>query len=184
MKKEQAVDWRVIKACQEGDRDAFRALFEAYQDRTYTIAYHFCGEESLARDLTQQVFLKLFSSIGQFRFNSEFSTWLYRLVSNTCMDEHRRRRRFVPWDPSIPIDQLVERRTGEEHLGTRELAVSVRKAISELKPKLRLVILLKYFEEFSYDQMAEVLGCSPGTVASRLNRGHQMLAKKLAHLRQ
>lgn len=182
MKKEQVVDWRVIKACQEGDRDAYRVLFEAYQDRTYTIAYHFCGDDALARDLTQQVFLKLFGSIGQFRFDAEFSTWLYRLVANVCMDEHRRRRRFVPWDATAGIDRLIERKTGEEHLGRKEMAASVRKAIAELKPKLRMVILLKYFEELSYEQMATVLDCSAGTVASRLNRGHRALARKLGHL--
>jgi len=183
MKSEQAVDWRVIKACQEGDRDAFRVLFETYQDRAYSIAYHFSGDESVARDMTQQVFLKLFGSIGQFRFNSEFSTWLYRLVANVCMDEHRRRRRFIPWGSETEIYHLVERSTGEDYARRRELGASIRRAITELKPKLRMVILLKYFEELSYEEMAQALGCSPGTIASRLNRGHQMLARKLAHLR-
>jgi len=183
MKSEQAVDWRVIKACQEGDRDAFRVLFETYQDRAYSIAYHFSGDESVARDMTQQVFLKLFGSIRQFRFNSEFSTWLYRLVANVCMDEHRRRRRFIPWGSDTEIYHLVERSTGEDYARRRELGASIRRAITELKPKLRMVILLKYFEELSYEEMAQALGCSPGTIASRLNRGHQMLARKLAHLR-
>ena len=183
MKSEQGVDWRVIKACQEGDRDAFRVLFETYQDRAYSIAYHFSGDESVARDMTQQVFLKLFGSIGQFRFNSEFSTWLYRLVANVCMDEHRRRRRFIPWGSETEIYHLVERSTGEDYARRRELGASIRRAITELKPKLRMVILLKYFEELSYEEMAQALGCSPGTIASRLNRGHQMLARKLAHLR-
>ena len=183
MKSEQAVDWRVIKACQEGDRDAFRVLFETYQDRAYSIAYHFSGDESVAHDMTQQVFLKLFGSIGQFRFNSEFSTWLYRLVANVCMDEHRRRRRFIPWGSGTEIYNLVERSTGEDYARRRELGASIRRAITELKPKLRMVILLKYFEELSYEEMAQALGCSPGTIASRLNRGHQMLARKLAHLR-
>lgn len=182
--KDQAVDWRVIKACQEGDRDAFRVLFEAYQDRTYTIAYHFSGDESIASDMTQQVFLKLFNSINQFRFDSEFSTWHYRLVANVCMDEHRRRRRFLPWESLPPRFQSIDRSTGEEHVRRRELAATVRKAVAELKPKLRIVILLKYFEELSYEEMATVLDCSAGTVASRLNRGHQMLARKLGHMRK
>jgi RNA polymerase sigma-70 factor (ECF subfamily) len=184
MKKEPVIDWRVIKACQEGDRDAYRVLFEGYQDRTYNIAYHFCGDANLARDLTQQVFLKLFKSIGQFRFDSDFSTWLYRMVANVCIDEDRKRRRFVPWDPQAGIDRLIERRTGEDSVSRKEMASSVRRAVTELKPKLRIVILLKYFEEMSYEEMAAVLGCSSGTVASRLNRGHRMLATKLAHMKE
>ena len=78
---------------------------------------------------------------------------------------------------------MVERSTGEDYARRQELGASIRRAITELKPKLRMVILLKYFEELSYEEMAQALGCSPGTIASRLNRGHQMLARKLAHLR-
>lgn len=180
MRSRRGIDSDVIKACQEGDREAFRALFEAYQDRAYAIAYHFCGDPSGARDITQQVFLKLFSSIGQFRFNAEFSTWLYRLVANVCLDEHRRRKRFLPWGE---MNEMKDERSFEDHLNRREMASQVRAAVLELKPKLRMVVLLKYFEGLSYEEMADVLGCSPGTVASRLNRGHKALARKLGHLR-
>jgi RNA polymerase sigma-70 factor (ECF subfamily) len=137
----------------------------------------------MAKDMTQQVFLKLFTSIRQFRHDAEFTTWLYRLVVNVCLDEHRRRRRFVPFGEAPERSHGVARRPVEEHYRRRELAGEVQAAIAELKPKLRIAILLKYFEELSYDEMAQVLGCSPGTVASRLNRGHRMLAEKLAHLR-
>ena len=193
MKSDGAADFPVIKACQEGDRDAFRVLFESYRDRTYTIAYHFCSDETMASDITQQVFLKLFDSIRQFRFNSEFTTWLYRLVANVCMDEHRRRRRFLQWPSSSSggtgEGERIQNETRvsesiEDHIGAREMNSQVRRAVASLSPKLRLVILLRYFEDFSYDEMADVLGCSSGTVASRLNRGHQQLAKQLAHLKQ
>lgn len=193
MKSDGAGDFPVIKACQEGDRDAFRVLFESYRDRTYTIAYHFCSDETMASDITQQVFLKLFDSIRQFRFNSEFTTWLYRLVANVCMDEHRKRRRFLQWPTSTTVggteDETFASQSSapssiEDHIGAREMNSQVRRAVASLSPKLRLVILLRYFEDFSYDEMASVLGCSSGTVASRLNRGHQQLAKQLAHLKQ
>jgi RNA polymerase sigma-70 factor, ECF subfamily len=192
MKSDGAADFPVIKACQEGDRDAFRVLFESYRDRTYTIAYHFCSDETMASDITQQVFLKLFDSIRQFRFNSEFITWLYRLVANVCIDEHRRRRRFLQWpaprggsgeEADVSIFEKPVPHSIEDHIGEREMNREVRRAVASLSPKLRLVILLRYFEDFSYDQMATVLGCSSGTVASRLNRGHQQLAKQLAHLK-
>lgn len=196
----RASEQRLIAACQAGDREAFRQLFEAYQGRVWSIAVHFTGEESAARDITQQVFLKLFASIQQFRQEASFTTWLYRLVTNVCLDEQRRGRRFISFDfwrrddEAANIDeaslldwqqaQQFQQGSQEEHYTQVEIAVAVKAAVKELSPPLRLTILLKYFEDLSYDDMARVLGCSPGTVASRLNRGHKVLAQRLAHLRQ
>jgi RNA polymerase sigma-70 factor (ECF subfamily) len=181
MKNERAVDRRVIEACQAGDREAFRVLFDCWQGRVYSVAYHYCGDATAARDISQQVFLKLFSTIGQFRFQSEFSTWLYRLTANVCFDEHRRKRKFLPWSDAGDME-VKEPYTAEEKLDRRAMQSTVRAAVLELKPKLRMVILLKYFEGMSYEEMAEALGCSPGTIASRLNRGHRALARKLGSL--
>ena len=178
------IDERIIDDCRQGDREAFRLLFEAYKDKVFSIAvYSFRGDESVARDITQQVFLKLMTTIVQFRGDSEFSTWLYRLVINTCTDEQRRRRRFFPLGDSVAMKRVGERRPQEKHYARLELAESVKAAISELKPKFRLPILLKYIEGLSYEEIAAVLDCSMGTVASRLNRGHKALAKRLGHLR-
>ncbi|HYE71679.1 MAG TPA: sigma-70 family RNA polymerase sigma factor [Blastocatellia bacterium] len=179
---QRAIDKNLIEACQRGDREAFRDLFEAYQDRVYSIALHYSGEVSAARDITQQVFLKLFSCITQFRQDSEFTTWLYRLVANTCLDEKRRTKRLV----SIEEDGVIGYRSKEsieDDFSRHEMSGSVQAAIRELSPKLRLPILLKYVEGLSYDEIALVLNCSQGTVASRLNRGHKALAERLAHLR-
>jgi RNA polymerase sigma-70 factor (ECF subfamily) len=173
----------LIEACRRGDREAFRALFETYKDKVYSIAYHYSGEEAMARDVTQQVFLKLFTSMSKFRQDSEFTTWLYRIVANACVDEQRKRRRFVPFSPEIEVSKMSAKGTQEQTYHRGQLADSVRGAIAELSPKLRLPILLKYVEELSYEEIAETLGCSIGTVSSRLNRGHKMLAQKLGHLR-
>lgn len=173
----------IIGACKQGDRDAFRDLFEAHKDRVYTIAFHYSGNEAMAHDVTQQVFLKLFTSINQFHENSQFTTWLYRIVANACTDEHRKRSRFVPFSPEIEVRTMVAKGSQEEAYDKRQVADSVRGAIGELTPKLRLPILLKYVEGLSYDEIAEALGLSIGTVSSRLNRGHKMLARKLGHLR-
>ena len=178
------VDAEVIAACREGDREAFRQLFEAYKDRVYSMAlYFFNGDEASAKDTTQQVFLKLITCMSQFRQQAEFSTWLYRMVTNTCLDEQRRRRRFVLFGDDVPVVPMVERKSQEAHCRRLEISEAVQAVIAGLKPKLRMAILLKYFEDMSYEEMAEVLGVSKGTVASRLNRGHQILARKLAHLR-
>jgi RNA polymerase sigma-70 factor, ECF subfamily len=181
---EPIIDEHVIEACQQGDREAFRLLFETYKDRVFSIAvYSFGGDTNAASDVSQQIFLKLMTAIGQFRGDSTFTTWLYRLVVNACIDEQRKRRRFLPFGESTPMSKIADRRPQEKRYARLEVADSVQAAIQKLTPKLRLPILLKYVEGLSYDEIAEVLGCSKGTVASRLNRGHQSLAKKLAHLR-
>jgi RNA polymerase sigma-70 factor, ECF subfamily len=181
---QQLIDGRVIQACQRGDRDAFQLLFEAYKDKVFSIAvYSAGGDHSFADDVTQQIFLKLFTAIQQFRGDSEFTTWLYRLVVNACFDERRRRRRLLPWGDASVLNNHGDKKPQERQYARLELATAVQAAIAELKPKFRLPILLKYVEGLSYEEIAEVMGCSKGTVASRLNRGHSQLAKRLSHLR-
>jgi RNA polymerase sigma-70 factor (ECF subfamily) len=176
---------RVIEACQQGDREAFRLLFETYQDKVYSISlYYFKGDETSAKDVTQQVFLKLMTKIEQFRRDAEFTTWLYRLAVNACMDEQRKRRRFLPFGDRFEMGgHMIEKSSQEARYERVEIADSVKAAIGELKPKLRLPILLKYVEGLSYEEMAGVLNCSKGTIASRLNRGHKILARRLSSLR-
>jgi len=181
---EQIINGRVIEACQRGERDAFRVLFETYKDKVYSIAlYSIGGDKSVAEDVTQQIFLKLFTAIQQFRGDSEFTTWLYRLVVNACMDERRKRRRLLPWGDSFASAPTYQK-PQEKQYAQVEIAEAVQLAIGELKPKFRLPILLKYVEGLSYEEIASVMGCSKGTVASRLNRGHGQLAKQLGHLRE
>ncbi|HEY7784978.1 MAG TPA: RNA polymerase sigma factor [Pyrinomonadaceae bacterium] len=181
---ETTIDERVIEACQEGDREAFRLLFETYKDRVFSIAvYSFDGDQAAASDVSQQIFLKLMTSIQQFRGDSAFTTWLYRMVVNTCIDERRRRKRFLPFGEVTPMLNVADKRPQEQQYARVELAESVRAAITNLRPKLRLPILLKYVQGLSYEEIATVLDCSKGTVASRLNRGHKELARCLGHLR-
>ena len=183
---EQLINGQVIEACQQGDRDAFQRLFEAYKDKVFSIAvYSSGGDRAVAEDVTQQVFLKLFTAIRQFRGDSEFTTWLYRLVVNACLDERRRRRRLLPFESTqttVAMSSVSDKKPQERHYARLEVSEAVRGAINELKPKFRLPILLKYIEGLSYEEIASVMGCSKGTVASRLNRGHSQLAKRLAHL--
>jgi RNA polymerase sigma-70 factor, ECF subfamily len=181
----ETIDRSLIVACQHGDRDALRLVFEEYKDRVYSIAlYSLRGDEAAAADVTQQVFLRLISRIGQFRGDAAFATWLYRLVVNACLDERRKQKRLVP----LAELGLMTKSHREDSQATRyarhELAEHVQAAIAELSPKLRLPILLKYIEGFSYEEIATVLDCSKGTVASRLNRGHKALARRLEWLRR
>jgi RNA polymerase sigma-70 factor (ECF subfamily) len=182
--REQDVTPAVIDACRQGDRDAFRVLYEAHKDRVFSIAlYFFHGDTAVAADVTQQVFLKLIGSIGQFRGESGFSTWLYRFVVNACVDTTRTRSARVRMvDPAV-LDMLPTVGSQEDAFASSQMAGSVRAAVSSLAPKIRIAILLRYFEELSYAEMANVLNCSIGTVASRLSRGHEILARTLARFR-
>jgi RNA polymerase sigma-70 factor (ECF subfamily) len=171
----------LIDACRRGERDAFRALFETYKDKVYSIAWRYSGDESLAMDIAQDVFLKLFSSIADFRGDSMFSTWVYRLVVNACLDHKRRSWRLIP----IADDLLAVLRAPGNSLDrmlNSEMRDRVRHAVEKLSPELRMVVVLRYTEGLSYDEIAEVLGCATGTVASRLNRAHKVLERRLSCL--
>ncbi|HYW41585.1 MAG TPA: sigma-70 family RNA polymerase sigma factor [Bryobacteraceae bacterium] len=174
-------DRELIDACRQGDREAFRALFEAYKDKVYSIALRFSGDPATAMDIAQDTFLKLFSSIRDFRGDSNFETWVYRLVVNSCLDHKRKTRRLIPL-----VDEFLHNlRASADSLAEvllAELQTRVRAAVDRLAPDLRIAIVLRYTEGLSYDEIAEVLGCSPGTVASRLNRAHKALERRLAHL--
>jgi RNA polymerase sigma-70 factor, ECF subfamily len=180
----QAINDEILAGCRSGDTEAFRQLFESYKDRVYSIALAFFNsDEAAAKDVTQQVFLKLMTQISQFQNRSEFSTWLYRVVTNACLDHQRSLRRFLFFGSASEIDVADRQRSLEARFIATQMESEVRRAIAGLKPKLRMAVLLKYFDDLSYEEMAVALGCSRGTVASRLNRGHQILARKLNHLR-
>jgi len=169
----------LLEACRAGDRDAFRRMFELYKDKVYSIAlYHFEGDHGAAGDATQQAFVKVFSAVRDFRGDSAFATWLYRIVWNCCVDRRRSERAFEP----LP-DHVCAPDTHEERYARKELSAAVQTAVRSLRPDLRWPILLRYFEDLSYRDIGAILRCSEGTVASRLNRAHRMLASKLASLR-
>ncbi len=175
---------QMIEACQAGDRAAFRQLFETHKDRVYSVARHFCADQAAAQDVAQEVFVKLFRTIGQYRHQAAFSTWLHRIVVNTCLSSKRKTKRTVSLSGLEP-EPNVEREASQERLYQRsQLRRVVSAAVSELGENLRMTLILRYMEELSYSEIAETLGCSIGTVASRLNRAHKILGKRLAAYKQ
>ncbi len=179
---DKRIEPNLLAACRRGEREAFESLYIENQKRVFSVALNFFGgNDELAKDITQQVFLKIYMSLESFRGDAEFTTWLYRVTVNACLDEQRKTRRLV-----FLTDFFGEFRTGktpDEKVERRELSDEVQKAVATLKPKFRLPILLKYSEGLSYEEIAKILDCSMGTIASRLNRGHKMLAQKLRHLK-
>ncbi len=174
-------DFEVIDACRRGERDAFATLFCKYQDRIFSIALRYSGDRAAALDIAQDVFLKLLSSIHDFRGDAGFESWLYRLVVNRCLDYHRRGRRFRTFVERIFTPQP---RSVLEEIVKSEVENQIQRGIEKLAPEQRIVVVLRYTEGLSYEQIAEILGCSMGTVASRLNRAHKILEKRLANLRR
>ena len=169
----------LIEACQRGDQDAFAVLFEANKDKVYSLALRYSGDPAAAMDIAQDTFLKLLARIQQFRCHANFDTWLYRLVVNSCLDYQRRTRKIMPIVEGL-LDAIGAARDTVLHkLVREEREIAVQKVIRKLPPEQQIVILLRYTEELPYEKIAEILGCSMGTVASRLNRAHKVLEKRL-----
>jgi RNA polymerase sigma-70 factor (ECF subfamily) len=171
----------LIEACRRGEPDAFRALFDAYRDRVFSVALRYSGNHAAAMDIAQDTFVKLFDSIADFRGDASFETWVYRLVANRCLDHRRRSRRLFPLTAGLvailraPDNQIAG-------LLKEEMCGHVRAAIDQLPPDLRIAVVLRYTEGLSYEQIAEVLACSSGTVASRLHRAHKALEHRLSRM--
>lgn len=176
----EPLDADTLQGCREDDVEAQRRVFDLFKDRVFSIAVDFLkGDEAAATDVSQEVFVKVFRGIRSFREDARFTTWLYRIVVNACKDELRRRRRFLLFanfpERLHPISDPPE----SEDVDSR-----IRAALGRLSPKLRMVVLLRYFEDLSYDEIASTVGVSAGTVASRLNRAHKFLGRELASLRR
>jgi RNA polymerase sigma-70 factor, ECF subfamily len=176
-------DHDVIEACQRGDENAFRELFEAHKDKVFSIALRYAGDHATAMDIAQETFLKLLSRIGQFRGESSFESWLCRLVVNCCLDHHRRQRRFLPIVEEVVDTFGAARQDALHELLKTEVEERVQEVVAQLPPDQRIAVVLRYTEGLSYEEIADVLGCRRGTVASRLNRAHKVLERRLSHLR-
>jgi RNA polymerase sigma-70 factor (ECF subfamily) len=142
----------------------------------YSTARHILGSDAAAKDAAQQVFLTVWRHLGRFQSESDFAPWLYRVVVNTCLSERRRLVRFSDHEPEEGVAG-----GGQEHA---VLAREVEAALGHFSQKLRIPLVLRHVEGLSYEEIAEVLGCSLGTVASRLSRGQQALAKVLTRQNQ
>lgn len=173
----------LLAACRDGDREAMHALYIEHQRRVFSVAMnYFGGNHDLAEDITQKVFVKLLTKLD-FRGDSEFTTWLYRITINACTDEARKMNRFI--DISMVFGFGKQGRGQVQQLMAESDQVSevVQREVAKLKPKYRLPVVLKYVEGLSYQEIATVLECSIGTVSSRLNRALKLLESKLGHLK-
>lgn len=176
----------VERVLREGTPEALRPLYERYRDKVYNTAYRITGDASLAEDVAHDVFLLVYERLGQFRRKSRFSSWLYRVTVNRATDAVRRRQRErwlfrgrVGEDAEEGEVLATVERTPERAVESAELADAVARALGGLSLKLRTVVVLRYFEGLRYEEIAEVIGRSVGTVKSRLSRAHGKLWPEL-----
>jgi len=154
-----------VVACQRGDREAFDGLVERYQRDVYRLCYRYVGHHEDANDLAQEVFLRAWRSIGRFRGESAFSTWLYRIAVNACLN-HRAVKRVPTQD--LPESLPDPARGAQVRAEAEDEARRVRGAIARLPEKQRATLILKLYHDLSHEEVASVLGSSVGTVKSNL----------------
>jgi RNA polymerase sigma-70 factor (ECF subfamily) len=183
-------DEQLVKRSLQGDNEAFEELVVKYQSKIYALSYRYMGNEEDAYDMAQESFIKAFRSLRSFKGDSSFGTWLYRVATNVCLDELRRRKRRIV---SLSLDEPLATRDGDEVekdiadtaptadiiYEQKELSNYIQEVLNSMKPDHKTTIILRDIMELTYEEIAQVLNCNVGTVKSRLSRARDALRKKL-----
>lgn len=178
----------LIRQAQAGDKKAFEELVIIYQDKVYTLSYYLAGNHSDAQDLAQEVFLKAYSSLRSFRLEADLGTWLHRITVNTWSNMRRGRNQVLSLDDPLQTeDGEMDRPLADGDptsdpavaLEEKEVQVMVQHAIRSLPEEYRAVLVLREMEGYTYEEIAGIMGCSLGTVKSRLNRARRALKEKI-----
>jgi RNA polymerase sigma-70 factor (ECF subfamily) len=172
----------MISRCQQGDHEALKEIFDKYHKKVYRIAYGVVRQREEALDIVQEVFIKLFRSIKNFKGKSQFYTYLYRMVMNTAIDHARKAgKQFISsldaegsFEPSDNVEQGPER-----VLLQKELEGRVKLAMDKLPAEQKVALIFRDVEGLSYQEMSEAMGCSIGTVMSRLHYGRRRVQELL-----
>lgn len=170
----------------------FEKIVLAYQDRVYALSYQLTGNHADAQDLAQEVFVRAYLNLERFRFEADWGTWLHRITVNVYLNSRRKNKKdniaYSLDEPLLTEEGEVSRElaaTGsdpQEVLDAKERQLYIRQALEELAPEFRAVLVLREFQGLNYEEIARVLGCSLGTVKSRLSRARQALKEKVAQL--
>jgi RNA polymerase sigma-70 factor (ECF subfamily) len=172
----------MISRCQQGDQEALKEIFDKYHKKVYRIAYGVVRHREEALDIVQEVFIKLFRSIKNFKGKSHFYTYLYRMVMNTAIDHARKTgKQFISsLDEEGSFEPPDELEKGPERiLLQKELEERVKRAMEKLPAEQRAALIFRDVEGLSYQEMAEAMGCSIGTVMSRLHYGRKRIQELL-----
>ncbi|HHW06403.1 MAG TPA: sigma-70 family RNA polymerase sigma factor [Clostridia bacterium] len=179
----------LIARSQQGDVEAFGELVALYERQVYTIAYRFMGNPEDASDLAQEAFVRAFRAVKSFRGEASFKTWLYHIIANVCRDELRKRKKQVVVSLDAPImtdDGFITREQDDWSLAPErvyesiELQETIQKLLNQLTPEYRQVLVLREIQGFTYEEIAQILACSLGTVKSRINRARKAMRDLIA----
>lgn len=165
-------DFSLIKRFIEGDETTFRLLVQRHKDKVRNITYLTLGNADAVDDIAQDVFLTVYKNLHRFRFESQFSTWLYRITVNKCKDHLRKKRIRNIFTSFSEEDTEPGYHSTHE---SKDIAAIVRKALEELPDKLRIPLMLKDLEGLSYQEIAQTVNCEIGTVKSRIFRAREGL---------
>ena len=177
-------DWELVKKCQAGEMSAFQELVCRYHQKVYMVVLGLMRNREDALEVSQETFFRAFRKIGGFQGGSTFYTWIYRIAVNLAIDAQRRQKRN-PVELRESMDGLLESqnevaRDPFADVHDRELRENLIKAINDLTPEHKAVIVLRTIEGLSYKDIGEILGCSEGTVMSRLHYARKKLHDKLS----
>ena len=162
-----------------GDQVAFTCLVETYQNSVYNLAYRMLGDPAEAEDAAQETFLRLYTRLGTYDPRRKFSSWILSIASHYCIDRLRRRKHTqVSLDDTSSWRWLPSREEAPEESALRgEQSEEIRQLLGQLPPHYRAVMVLRYWHDMSYEEIAAILGATQGTVKSRLHRARNMLAE-------
>lgn len=187
MSNDMETQW--IKKANKGDRAAFESLIIPYERKIYNIAFQIFKNEQDAFDATQEVFVKVYNNLSSFKFNASFSTWLHRLAMNTCIDAYRKRKRYDERTTTLEIEDdsgnskvrelPSQGDTPETAMIRKETIKNVQQAIEQLNAEHKEVVILRDIQGLSYEEVAQILDISLGTVKSRLSRARGYLKELL-----
>lgn len=171
---------KIIARARRGDADAFEQLVVAYRDQVFRLALRMCGSEADADEVAQEAFLSAWKALPNFRGESQFSTWLYQLTTHAAIDLMRREKRQIAADDITEVSAADPAPSPQQQAEQSEQREIVRDAILQLAPEQREVVVLRFMEELSYEEIGAVLKLPSGTVKSRLNRAKAQLKEILS----
>lgn len=182
MDRSATIDDPVLQRARTGDRAALEQLLRAHHDRVLAVCLRMCRDRNDAEDAAQEALIAIVRGIGRFDGRSAFSTWVYRVTTNCCLDELRRRRRRPDPVEDYRAAEIVSHEPGPEaHAERREQRRELAAALDALPEEFRVALVLRDVADLDYALIGEILDIAPGTVRSRIARGRARLADRLGH---